>query len=77
MITTTTTRLMTVSWNIAYGKNGFPRFWTSCLVAGELVAARLQAADGFESRHAHGVGLPRVVGATRPARAGGSGSGSM
>jgi hypothetical protein len=31
MITTTTTRLMTVSWNMAYGKNGFPRLWTSRL----------------------------------------------
>jgi hypothetical protein len=25
MITDTTTKLMTVSWNIAYGKKGFPR----------------------------------------------------
>ena len=31
MITQTTTRLITVSWNIANGKNGFPRRWTSSL----------------------------------------------
>ena len=31
MITITTMRLMTVSWNIAYGKNGFPRVSTSSL----------------------------------------------
>ncbi len=31
MITTTTTRLITVSWNIAYGKNGFPVRSTSSL----------------------------------------------
>ena len=31
MITATTTKLMTVSWNIAYGKKGFPRRWTSSL----------------------------------------------
>ena len=30
-MTVTTTRLMTVSWNIAYGKNGFPRVSTSSL----------------------------------------------
>ncbi len=31
VITQTTTRLMTVSWNIAYGKNGFPCSLTSSL----------------------------------------------
>ena len=31
MITQTTTRLITVSWNIAYGKNGFPSRSTSSL----------------------------------------------
>ena len=31
MMTVTTTRLITVSWNIAYGKNGLPRSLTSCL----------------------------------------------
>ena len=30
-IVITTTRLITVSWNIAYGKNGLPRSLTSCL----------------------------------------------
>jgi hypothetical protein len=31
VMTDTTTRLITVSWNIAYGKNGLPRFSTSFL----------------------------------------------
>ena len=31
MITMTTISDMTVSWNIAYGKNGFPRSLTSAL----------------------------------------------
>ncbi len=30
-ITTTTTKLITVSWNIACGKNAFPRWSTSSL----------------------------------------------
>ena len=38
MITDTTTRLITVSWYIAYGKNGFPRFLDVVLVALELRA---------------------------------------
>ena len=38
MITPTTTRLITVSWNIAYGKNGFPVALDVLLVA--LVLAR-------------------------------------
>src|SRR5262245_62942873 len=36
-ITDTTTRLMTVSWNIAYGKNDFPRFSTSRLYAAKCL----------------------------------------
>jgi hypothetical protein len=30
-MTDTTTRLITVSWNIANGKKALPRFWTSSL----------------------------------------------
>ena len=66
MITATTTRLMTVSWNIAHGKKGFAAPVDVLLVALELLAV-------FERGHVRFLSIgeppfPRGRGSTRPSR---------
>ena len=50
MITLTTTRLITVSWNMACGKNGFPSLLTSSLYWENASRRRRTRVPGFRPR---------------------------